>query len=394
MKRCYPLAPRRKPCGFSLIELMVALAIGLIIAVASFSAYLGASGASRMAEAQMRMNEDAQAALSVLTQQLRMAGSNPYQPGRAEDASRRNPVYGATSYPTGAYATSNFAIRGCDGTFEPSTGPESESIDNLVCKSQTAEPDSLAVSYEADIFNTTATAVGNFPSDCLGNKLNTVTAKIPAPAASGPATAPMSPPPIATLPLLVVTGPMLVVTVVTPGAAASVPVVPTPAPTPVPQSFQEVSYAVAANRFYLGVSVAQVPSLYCKGSGLNSDGTASAAQPLVENIEDMQFWYGKVATSTTALDDVKTEKIGGYLSAAEILTKSSVTGVSSDNEAQRWAKVVTVRVCVLARSEAQVMPNSASAQYLKCDGTVETVPPDLRLRRAYYATVVLRNRRF
>ena len=53
-----------------------------------------------------------------------------------------------------------------------------------------------------------------------------------------------------------------------------------------------------------------------------------------------------------------------------------------------------VRICVLVRSEARVAPNSASAQYLNCDGKTELTPPDLRLRRAYTATVVLRNRRF
>ena len=58
----------------------------------------------------------------------------------------------------------------------------------------------------------------------------------------------------------------------------------------------------------------------------------------------------------------------------------------------RWAKVLTVRVCVIARSENQVVPDASSAQYLDCDGTLVTTPPDLRLRRAYSTTVVLRNR--
>ncbi|NDP60779.1 MAG: prepilin-type N-terminal cleavage/methylation domain-containing protein, partial [Oxalobacteraceae bacterium] len=71
--------------GFSLIELMISLTIGLIITVAAFSAFMGASGASKMAEAQGRMNEDAQAALSILTQQLRMAGNNPDQPNRVDN---------------------------------------------------------------------------------------------------------------------------------------------------------------------------------------------------------------------------------------------------------------------------------------------------------------------
>ena len=114
--------------GFSLIELMVSLTIGLIISVAAFAAYLGIAAASRMAEAQGRMNEDAQAALTILTQQLRMAGNNPDQSNRVDNpnptlSSRHNPVY----FPTPTYAgfalspatftLSSFIIRGCDGTF-------------------------------------------------------------------------------------------------------------------------------------------------------------------------------------------------------------------------------------------------------------------------------------
>lgn len=389
MKRHRHLRASRYRKGFSLIELMVAMAIGLVIAAASFSAYLGASGTSRMAEAQSRMNEDAQAALSILTQQLRMAGSNPNQSGRINDASRRNPVYGATSYPTGAYTMSNFILRGCDGKFKPPAGSGPERLDNLVCDDQLAEPDSLAVSYEADRFNTIPTALGNFPSDCLGSRLNTIVATLPALAVPAPPPGITPPTTGVTPPLLVVTTPPLVVTVITPGVTPPVPVVPVPAPgVTVPKDF---AYAVAVNQFYVGVSTSQVPSLYCKGSGLNDDGSASTPKPLVENIEDMQLSYGAVKASTAAAD-VDSAVMAGYLTAHEVVRQVNMAALA--NDAERWAKVVTVRICILARSETAVVSDAASARYLKCDGTLETNPPDLRLRRAYHATVVLRNRRF
>lgn len=336
MKRRHFLPALRRLYGFSLIELMVALAIGLIIATASFSAYLGASGASRAAEAQGRMNEDAQAALSVLTQQLRMAGSNPYQPGRT-DASRRNPVYTPynpaifVSVPP-AFALSSFSVRGCDGTFGNLT--TTTRIDDLNCQGGTnAGPNSIAVSYEADAFNSVASPA-KLPTDCLGVELAQATA---------------------TFPLEVPPGPY--------------------------------AYYVASNLFFIGTSKAvRTPSLYCKGNGI-----ASIAQPLVENIEDLQLSYGVVNTAT-ADDAVGTAVVAGYLTASQVLTQVDMAALA--NDAARWAKVITVRICVLARSEALVASDSASAQYLKCDGTLETAPPDLRLRRAYYATVVLRNRRF
>ena len=335
MKRRHTLGQQHKPCGFSLIELMVALAIGLIVATASFSAYLGASGASRVAEAQGRMNEDGQAALSVLTQQLRMAGSNPYQPGRT-DESRRNPVYALYNSATyvsvpATFALSSFSVRGCDGTF--SNVATATRIDGLNCPTgANAAPDSIAVSYEADAFNSIPSAA-KLPTDCLGVELAQTAA---------------------TFSLEVPPGPY--------------------------------AYYVASNLFFIGTSKGILtPSLYCKGNGI-----ASLAQPLVENIEDMQLSYGAVSTAT-ADDAVGTAVVAGYLTANQMLTQVDMAGLA--NDAARWAKVITVRICVLARTEAPVASSLASAQYLKCDGTLETAPPDLRLRRAYYATVVLRNRR-
>ncbi|MGV8897621.1 MAG: PilW family protein [Burkholderiaceae bacterium] len=138
------ISPRYRQ-GFSLIELMISLAIGLLITVATFSAFTGASGATRMAEEQGRMHEDAQAALTILSQQLRMAGYNHDQP------------------------PPEFSIRGCDGQFGNIT--TASNLDALTCIPDTTKPDSIAVSYEADGFNTVPTA-GGLPTDCLGNALS------------------------------------------------------------------------------------------------------------------------------------------------------------------------------------------------------------------------------
>lgn len=270
------ISPRYRQ-GFSLIELMISLAIGLLITVATFSAFTGASGATRMAEAQGRMHEDAQAALTILSQQLRMAGYNHDQP------------------------LPEFSIRGCDGQFGNIT--TASNLDALNCVPDTTKPDSIAVSYEADKFNTVPTA-GDLPTDCLGNAL---------------------------------------------------------------------SSANADNRFYVDLS-APIPSLNCKGSG-------GEPQALVENIEDMQFTYGATANTDGM--------VAGYLNADEVISETIPAPLTP---AESWAKVLTVRICVLVRSVSEVVPDAASAQYTKCDDSLETAPPDRRLRRAYATTVVLRNR--
>lgn len=337
--------------GFSLIELMVSLTIGLVIVVAAMSAYLGAAGAGKMSEAQSRMNEDAQAALSILTQQIRMAGNNPVQTNRVIDAtpslsSSHNPVYlptptyaGFTVAPT-TFTLAAFSIRGCDGKFSNliSTSATLDTLDASSCVSGTSTlpADSIAINYEADQFNTLPTSAGK-PTDCLGSGLTTVTATLPA------------------------------------FVGTSTPATPTTT---------AVSYSIAENRFFIGTSTAIVnPSLYCKGNG---GGRTNAQQPLVENVEDMQFTYGTMNATTTST----TATVAGYLRADEV----DGLGTTPADAATRWSKVLTVRICILVRSESQVVSDTASAKYYNCAGTLAS-PTDRYLRRAYSTTVVLRNRR-
>ena len=342
MKR-HRLSPGpRHAKGFSLIELMVSLTIGLIIAVAAGSAYLGSAGAGRIAEAQSRMNEDAQAALNILAQQVREAGNNPLRSGDRAPAFRHNPIYdptyvggsvshyfdlyGTPTY-TAAFSVSAFSLRGCDGKFSNIT--TATKLDALTCAGGTTTlPDSIAVSYEADRYNTIPTASPTFaPTDCLGNALSAVNVTFP----SGSATT--------------------------------------------------ATYTVSDNRFYIGTSTAIVsPSLYCKGIGNVNP------QPLVENVEDMQFTYGTVSSTNTST----TATVAGYLPADEVVTDANLALLPIQD---RWGKVLSVRICVLVRSENPVAPDADSARYDDCQGGRDVAAPDLRLRRAYSTTVVLRNRR-
>ncbi|MEI8158852.1 MAG: PilW family protein [Burkholderiales bacterium] len=315
--------------GFSLIELMVSLTIGLILMVAVISAYLGSAGASRMAEAQGRMNEDGQAALAILAEQVRMAGANPlqsaYTTSQPNSNFASNPVYGT--------GTSYIAVRGCDGTFTDIKTATSTLV--LSCTAGTnTDRDSIAVSYEADVYNTApTTATPPVPTDCLGQGL-------PIPPFNGAAT-------------------------VSNGTTTSTIAVPV--------------YKVADNRFFIGTSTTIItPSLYCQGNG-----SFNNAQPLVENVEDMQILYG-----TSSLPVGSTKTVAGYLTANQVVSDTALNPMTL---AERWSRVSTVRICVLVRSEQPIVSDLASAQYVKCDGTVETNPPDRRLRRAYTTTVMMRN---
>ncbi len=307
--------------GLSLIELLISMVIGLLLMISIVSTYLGASTAGRVADAQSRMNDDAQAALGVLAQQLRMAGDNPKQPNYTA-AVPRNPVFGPGT----------FAIRGCDGSFSDVT--TAANIGALTCAGGGA-PHAVAVSYEANRFNTVPTIPpASSPTDCLGQSL----------------------PQIDVAGMLVWNG------------AASVATA--------------ISYTVADNRFYVGtttVGSVDTPSLFCKGNG-------GAAQAMVENVEDLQLRYGVAAVATAP-----------PLTVAGYLTATDVSALGLGTEDLRWGKVATVRVCVVVRSTNPIVADADSARYIPCFPTAaqETsgiAAPDLRMRRAYSTTVVLRNR--
>lgn len=317
MKQRQSRSPRNRNRGLSLIELMVSLVIGMVIMIAVISAYIGASGATRVAEAQARMNEDGQAVLTILSQQLRMAGNNPKQPGYV-DATPRNPVYDA----------SKLIIRGCDGRFTDTTVAD---ITTLSCAGS-GTTDSIAINYEADRYNTIPTAAG-LPTDCLGQALTVQNANVSK----------------------------------WDGAAVAV--------TP-------VTFTVAENRFYVGTSTAVAsPSLFCKGNG------GGTAQALVENVEDLQFAYGTAPTAATP----STLVVAGYLNAADIESATGSLAALTTAEG-RWGQVVTVRICVVVRSERPVVQDADSARFMQCNGVLSAEMPDLKLRRAYSTTVVLRNR--
>ncbi len=324
MKRLPDSSAACRSAGLTLIELMIAMAIGLIVVATALTFYLNAAQATRMAEARSRMEEDGQAALSLLIQQIRMAGSNPEQPDR-NYVSRRNPVYTDSllpsiykvgGYKSGNYATSHFMIRGCDGKFQTTAlTTNTDNLDHLGCVA--AAGDSIAISYEADIANTVAS--NGLATDCSGSPLSVVTAYFD-------------------------------------------------------QKTPTAEFAVSENKFYIAAAHG-ISSLYCEGNG------TTAARPMVENVEAMSITYGTASLTGSV--------VAGYLSAAGVDSAPSLASLSLD---QRWAKVLTVRICLLVRSEAAVLPDTGSGGYINCDGSLEANPPDLRMRRAFSTTVALRNR--
>lgn len=117
---------------------------------------------------------------------------------------------------------------------------------------------------------------------------------------------------------------------------------------------------------------ATTPSLYRR----NFNGETATFEELVTNVEAITFHYGVNDTSTTATGE-PTYRADNY-----IKNPSSVVD---------WSKVVSVRIGLIMVSEDLGKATASPATIPWIDGSY-TPPNDSRLRRAYTTTVSIRNR--
>jgi type IV pilus assembly protein PilW len=159
-----PAAFRSRVKGFTLIELMISMVIGLVVVGAVLVSVIGSRDAGRFQAAYAQMNEDAQIGLSMLSRDIQMAGY-ALPTGLAPD-----PLPATTSSLVSTTLAPNAYIFGCDNGFVDPVAA------GLVCNGPPAPPappptlSAIMVSYEADQRNTVLTTSGTIaPSDCLGN---------------------------------------------------------------------------------------------------------------------------------------------------------------------------------------------------------------------------------
>lgn len=150
--------------GFTLLELMVALAIGMVVAGAGLAGYVVTGRTARLQATLAEMNESAQIGLTLLARELQQAGyARPYgllpaTPGGA-------PV-------TLARTVMDRPLFGCaHGLKDNSHRSQATPWDATVCALTIgARNDVVEISYEADLVNSSPTS-GGLPSDCIGSGL-------------------------------------------------------------------------------------------------------------------------------------------------------------------------------------------------------------------------------
>jgi type IV pilus assembly protein PilW len=134
---------QRRPKGHTLLELTIAMALGLVITMGTVELYRSQRAAFTAAADQERMREAGMAALVLIGEQIQMAGFAP------------------ATVPAGQLGMPLF---GCAGA-RP-VGPD----DALTCEALASGSDGLAVRYVGDGISTWPSATGQ-PTDCLGQSV-------------------------------------------------------------------------------------------------------------------------------------------------------------------------------------------------------------------------------
>jgi type IV pilus assembly protein PilW len=295
---------KKQQAGFTLIEMMVALLIGMVIVGAVLASYVSVGRNSRAQSAWAELNENAQIALLLMTRDLQMAGYS--QPVGVSGSGTDNAII--------ARPYADRAVFGCAwGLVSNNNRKQTAPWDATVCAAANGvENHVIEISYEADLATTSPTGTG-VPSDCIGSAVPSNTLDVGA------------------------------------GDASS-----------------SLTYYLTRNRYYLATAAntkTGQTELYCASN------QGGSGQPLVDGVEQMKFWYGE-ATSA------EPRRIVRYVTA---------DGVSD------WGRVLSVRVCVLLRSENDALGADDPLNYLDCDG-VERSADDRHPRRVYFTTATLRNK--
>lgn len=306
--------PVRASLGFTLVELMISMVIGMVVIGAVYSAYTTSGSGQNSNAALSQMSEDATLALNLIRKQVALAGySQPYQLSN-KGFDRR---YGGQ------------ALAGCDAAnFD---NPTAATIAGLNCNGADANNSAIAVAYEADNQNTLMTAA-NLPRDCVGS-----------------------------------------------GIAQT------------PQNGLIPAHWVAESRLYINGN-----SLMCQGNGqailpvAGGAALTTAPQPLVNNIVNMRIRYGvSNNVQVSGVDGTLITQPGRtparFLTAAAIRTAGATT----------WNNVTAVRVCIVVRSEREVLDQNTP--YYGCEAQEAAAPtltpaPDRRMYRAFSTTVMVKNR--
>lgn len=341
MNRSFKSADNR---GFSLVELMVALVLGLVIGAAVIQMFLASKTTYRLQDAMARVQENGRFAVNFLAGDIRMAGFMGC--GNLNEI-KINVI--ADPPPISATNPLGQVIGGTDNVADSNAWSAVAGTDVLSIRRASNAGVRLVGNMATDnaniqIANNTMGLVAGdalFLSDCLSADIFRATNVSVGGAHTTVAHASS-----------VNTSPKLSKAY---GADAELLV------------FESINYFIRDTGRDTA-SGAPIHALMIERRFANRSDTSANPVELVEGVQDMQLEYG-VATGSTMIANV-------YRTA---------------NEVTDWSRVVSVRFSLLLQStEGNVVASGAAAQALTFNGSA--VPADGRLRQVFGSAVAIRNR--
>lgn len=348
----------RRQRGVSLVEMMVALVLGLVLSAGVIQIYVANKQAYRAADATSRLQENARFAMEVLTRDIRMAG---YQGCGGEARTVVNTLdpdgngYSAFLY--------DFSVPLGGSDWDTTDSAWYPSLDATVSGSSPVEgSDVISLRGIFDGESATVTGQPSDISDCAGSSYNEANVKVSDPSgfSQGDIVIVSS---CSNAAVFQITG--------TTGTGSDVLLHSTTAATPTPGNATKQLGAcyvgtgevakITTRSFFIGDNASGVPSLYRK------DGSA-AAEELVEGVQNMQILYGE---------------------DTDLAFDGSANRYRPADDVGDWSRVVSVRISLLLRSPED---NVVSAPQTYTFNDSEVTAADRRLRRVYTTTIGLRNR--
>ncbi|MCF7750849.1 PilW family protein [Bacillus subtilis subsp. subtilis] len=382
------IAHSRRVAGISLIEVMIAMVIGLVLMLGVIQVFSASREASQLAAGAARAQENARFALEFLQRDIRMAGHfgcvNDQAHFVKNQGDPRVNIAGAT---TGSGHPLDFSVS-VQGYEAPNTGP-TNSLTLGATWSAPAELPSALLSLSArggsDILVlrflsplgvpvTSISSGGNSKvgfDPLLGTRLTED--GVATPRLFGIADCSHADVFIGTYAAGIVTaaGPSLERYNVQPTG-------------------ETMLYRAESIVYFIGTSATGEPALM--RARANQGGTYDTPEELVEGIENLQVMYGLDATPIISQTQ---------LPVGNVTVQDTATGVATSNDAAgagQWRRVGMVQVGVLARSPG---PATATASVTAVNDPrslgVRFAPAatnDARYRAAYESSIALRNRLF
>ncbi len=356
--------PKRHQSGLTLVEIMVALAISLIVLAGVIQIFISNKQSYSVIEANSRVQEDGRFSMELLTRDIRMADF--WGCGGGTDLNFANNLDSAGS----GFIPFTDALRGTDGTYDTIIIRKSDNSSDVSVTQHNQMAATLFVNDVSqldcgdivmvcnvnggDIFQITNQVNSTGAGTVVHNTGN-------AHCAGGQQQTPGNLSPVDQCPNRGRGSTHCLSRSYDPGPDT---------PPSYVYAVQSLTYSVA--------DTGRVDKYGDPILALYRQNGSSAAQEIIENIENFQLRYG--------IDNNEDYSVDQYVTASTLNV-----GATVDEIAENWDRVIAVQIAIVVRSADAVRATADTNTYQLLDVTHDPAD-DMRLRRAFTKTVAIRNR--